>query len=84
MEGHHQVYLRADWEFLSDWHFNSQINGIIDRDRVVGDNRPDIDDYSLVDFTVRRKNIKDTGKSPLLCGTCLILARENLAQRIRY
>jgi outer membrane receptor protein involved in Fe transport len=56
---HHQVYLRADWEFLLDWHFNPQLNWIIDRDRVAGDNRPDIDDYSLVDLTVRRKNIKD-------------------------
>lgn len=56
---HHQVYLRADWEFLPDWHFNPQLNWIIDRDRVAGDNRPDIDDYSLVDLTVRRKNIKD-------------------------
>ena len=56
---HHQVYLRADWEFLLNWHFNPQLNWIIDRDRVAGDNRPDIDDYSLVDLTVRRKNIKD-------------------------
>jgi outer membrane receptor protein involved in Fe transport len=56
---HHQVYLRADWEFLPDWHFNPQLNWIIDRDRVAGDNRPDIGDYSLVDLTVRRKNLKD-------------------------
>lgn len=56
---HHQVYLRADWEFLPDWHFNPQLNWIIDRDRVADDNRPDIDDYSLVDLTIRRKNIKD-------------------------
>jgi outer membrane receptor protein involved in Fe transport len=56
---HHQVYLRADWEFLPDWHFSPQLNWIIDRDRVAGDNRSDIDDYSLVDLTIRRKNIKD-------------------------
>lgn len=23
---HHQVYLRADWEFLPDWHFSPQLN----------------------------------------------------------
>ncbi len=56
---HHQLYLRADWEFLPNWHFNSQLNWVIDRERAPGDSRPDIDDYSLVDVTIRRKAIKD-------------------------
>lgn len=56
---HHQVYVRADWEFLPSWHFHPQVNWIVDRDRVAGDNRPEIDDYSTVDLTLRRTGIKD-------------------------
>ncbi len=54
---HHQVYVRADWEFLPSWYFNPQLNWIVDRDRVAGDNRPEIDDYSTVDLTLRRIGI---------------------------
>ncbi|MGH8615357.1 MAG: TonB-dependent receptor plug domain-containing protein, partial [Gammaproteobacteria bacterium] len=54
---HHQVYARADWEFLSNWHFDPQVNWILDRDRLAGDNRPEIDDYSTVDLTLRRTGI---------------------------
>ncbi|MGH8644336.1 MAG: TonB-dependent receptor plug domain-containing protein [Gammaproteobacteria bacterium] len=54
---HHQVYVRADWEFLPNWRFNPQVNWIVDRDRVAGDNRPEIDDYSAVDVTLRRIGI---------------------------
>ncbi|MGH8609547.1 MAG: TonB-dependent receptor plug domain-containing protein [Gammaproteobacteria bacterium] len=54
---HHQVYVRADWEFLPHWHFHPQVNWIVDRDRVAGDNRPEIDDYSTVDLTLRRIGI---------------------------
>ncbi|MEE8428028.1 MAG: TonB-dependent receptor, partial [Gammaproteobacteria bacterium] len=56
---HHQIYLRADWEFLPGWHANSQINWVIDRDRVEGDDRDEIDDYAVVDLTIRRKVMKD-------------------------
>lgn len=52
---HHQIYLRGDWEFLPDWYFSPQAKWIIDRDRVVGDNRSNIPDYNLVDLTLRRK-----------------------------
>jgi iron complex outermembrane receptor protein len=55
---HHQVYLRADWEFLPDWHLNPQLNWVIDRDRVAGDTRPRIDDYSTVDVVVRAEHVK--------------------------
>ncbi len=56
---HHQVYVRADWEFLPNWHFHPQVNWIVDRDRVLGDSRPEIDDYSTVDLTLRRTDIKN-------------------------
>jgi len=55
----HQLYLRADWEFLPNWHLNSQLIGVFARDRVEGDDRSDIDDYSIVDLTLRRRMIKD-------------------------
>ena len=53
------MYVRADWEFLPKWHFSPQLNWIVDRDRVARDNRPAIDDYSTVDLTLRRSDIKD-------------------------
>lgn len=56
---HHQLYLRGDWEFLPNWHFNPQAKWILDRDRAAGDNRPQIPDYSLVDLTLRRKYLMD-------------------------
>ena len=56
---HHQLYLRAKWEFLPSWQLNPQFNWVIDRDRVSGDNRPGIDDYAIVDLTLRRKDFKN-------------------------
>lgn len=55
----HQVYLRAEWAFLPDWQLTPQVNRVMSRPRAPGDNRNDIDDYTLVDLTLRRKNIKD-------------------------
>lgn len=56
---HHQVYLRANWDFLPDWQFVPQAKWIIGRDRAVGDSRPRISDYTWVDLTLRRKNLLD-------------------------
>jgi len=56
---HHQVYLRAQWEFLPDWQFVPQAKWIIGRDRSAGDRRPAVGDYTWVDLTLRRSNILD-------------------------
>ncbi len=52
-----KVYADADWKFLPDWSINGQYFWIADRHRASGDPRPDIDNCSLVNLTLRRKNI---------------------------
>jgi iron complex outermembrane receptor protein len=54
----HQVYLRAQWDFLPDWQITPQVNRVMGRQRAPGDSRPNIDDYMMVDIALRRKNIK--------------------------
>jgi outer membrane cobalamin receptor len=56
---HHQLYARAQWEFYPYWHLTPQINWIIDRARPAGDPRPTLEDYAIVDVTLRRKAIFD-------------------------
>ncbi|NJD05189.1 MAG: TonB-dependent receptor, partial [Methylococcaceae bacterium] len=56
---HHQVYVRAEWEFLPHWQLVPQIKWVGDRARPTGDNRQPISDYTWVDLTLRRKNILD-------------------------
>lgn len=55
----HRVYLRADWRFTPGWQVNSQLNWVADRKRATGDTRPDIDDYTTVDLTVRTQRGKN-------------------------
>lgn len=52
---HHQIYTRANWEFLPNWTLTPAINYVIDRDRSPGDTRDDLDDYSVVDLTLRKR-----------------------------
>jgi iron complex outermembrane receptor protein len=54
---HHQVYLRANWEFLPDWSFTPQAKWIVDRSRSYLDNRPQVSDYTWVDLTLRRQHL---------------------------
>ncbi|MFK7815405.1 MAG: TonB-dependent receptor plug domain-containing protein [Gammaproteobacteria bacterium] len=51
----HQFYVRANWEFLPDWYVSPQWNFVIDRDRVDGDARSDVDDYDIFDVTLRSR-----------------------------
>ena len=51
----HQFYLRANWEFLPDWLISPQWNFVLDRERVDGDTRSDIDDYDIFDVTLRSR-----------------------------
>jgi len=56
----HSAYLRADWLFYPNWFLDAQINWIADRKRAFGDPRPPIDDYTTVNLTLRRKDIKQS------------------------
>ncbi|MEQ6341956.1 MAG: TonB-dependent receptor [Gammaproteobacteria bacterium] len=52
-----QIYAQADWRFLPDWHINTQVKRIMDRARAAGDSRASVPDYTLVNMTLRRKQV---------------------------
>ena len=54
---HHQVYLRATWDFMPNWQMTPQAKWILDRSRTANDNRPAVADYTWVDMTLRRQHI---------------------------
>ncbi|MCU7835713.1 MAG: TonB-dependent receptor [gamma proteobacterium symbiont of Taylorina sp.] len=52
-----QFYFDARWTFLPDWTASTQFNWVGHRKREVGDERPEIDDYTLVNLSLRKTNI---------------------------
>ena len=52
-----QLYVRANYALTPVWSINSQLNHVMDRQRAAGDLRSDVDDYSIVDITLRAKEI---------------------------
>ncbi len=52
-----QLMLAADWKFWPEWAVHPQINWVANRHRATGDTRSEIDNYTLVDLTLRRRNI---------------------------
>lgn len=56
-----QLYLAANWELAELWNINVQANWVMDRNRAAGadDFRSDVDNYALVDLTIRRKSLWD-------------------------
>jgi len=52
-----QFYFDTRWKFYTDWVFSTQLNWIGDRKRAVSDTRENIDDYTQVNLTLRKKNI---------------------------
>jgi len=56
---HQTGYLRTDWLVYPNWYLNTQLNWIADRKRKFGDPRPALDDYTTVDLTLRRKDIRE-------------------------
>lgn len=52
-----QAYLNTHWNFQPEWFFDAQCFWIGKRERAAGDVRPEIDDYSLVNLSLRRKKI---------------------------
>ncbi len=55
----HHVYMSFNWDFISAWSLNAQINWVADRVRDAGDPRESIDDYVVTDLTLR---YRATGK----------------------
>lgn len=56
------AYLRADWLWRPQWSLDLQAKWIADRKRSLNDPRPEIADYTDVNFTLRYKNSE---KGPL-------------------
>jgi len=52
-----QFYFDARWAFQADWLASAQLSWIGDRERAISDTREDVDDYTLVNLSLRRKNI---------------------------
>jgi len=52
-----QFTVNGYWEFRPQWFLNSRVNWVADRQRTSNDSRANIKDYTLVDFTLQRKNI---------------------------
>jgi len=52
----HQVYLRTDWLFASNWFLNGQVNWVGERERIFGDPRDNLEGYTTVDLTLRHKH----------------------------
>ncbi len=49
----HQIYVRSDWNIASKWRASGQVNWVSDRERDITDPRPQINDYTTVDLTLR-------------------------------
>jgi len=54
-----QLYMAANWQPAELWNINVQANWVMDRNRASGadDFRSDVNNYALVDLTVRRKSL---------------------------
>ncbi len=52
-----QIKLNGDWEFYKNWFFNTQVDWVADRARALGDIRPEIANYTWINFTLRAKDI---------------------------
>lgn len=72
---HHQIYVRAQWQFAPDWQLTPQIKWVIDRDRPSGASRPAIDDYSTVDVKLRRSNVRGHWEFALIARNLLDVER---------
>ncbi|MBL4708402.1 MAG: TonB-dependent receptor, partial [Flavobacteriales bacterium] len=50
-----QFYIRGFAQLPNDFDVTVQLNNVMDRNRAFGDSRSDIDDYTIVDMTIRKK-----------------------------
>jgi len=52
-----QFYTNLHWSFQPQWSLGTQVKWIADRERAVGDPRTDISDFTVVDTTLRRRDV---------------------------
>jgi iron complex outermembrane receptor protein len=52
-----QLTLNTYWKVAPKWLFSTQTNWVADRKRAEGDSRKKISDYTLVDMTLKRRNV---------------------------
>ena len=48
-----QIGVSANWKFLPGWSISARASWIAERARVAGDTRDPVDDYTLIDMTLR-------------------------------
>jgi len=56
-----QFYMDVRWAFMPDWLVSTQLNWVGERKREEGDSRKAIDDYTLVNLSIRRKKLAKQG-----------------------
>jgi iron complex outermembrane receptor protein len=49
-----QLYLSVDWSLPRDWRVNLRANRVMDRNRISGDLRAPVGDYTLLDISLRK------------------------------
>ena len=47
----------ASWRFASQWRLNAQLNSVANRERLFGDTRPAIKDYTTVDLALSTQRV---------------------------
>jgi iron complex outermembrane receptor protein len=52
----HQAYLGGNWKFSPAWLLSIQAHWIADRNRLQGDPRMPVDDYSYFDLSIQKQN----------------------------
>ena len=52
-----QFYARVDWRFSSQWRLNAQVNSVANRERLLGDTRGAIKDYTTVDLALSTQRV---------------------------
>ena len=50
-----QAFLSLHWGFLESWTLNGRVNWVAGREREAGDPRPQLDDYTMTDLTLRHQ-----------------------------
>jgi len=61
-----QLYIRANTSLPGGWNMTLQANRVMDRNRAFDDPRQDIDDYTTVDFSLRKSFLGDQLKLSLI------------------